>query len=157
MFPVSSLLHRLINHSRKTWNKISWLAWRIKKNSLLHLYLPILMFIISRVTHMGQQTGPPLVQIRACCLFFLLIWPWALGINSIKIWIKINYFYFNHELENVCKMTAILLRLQCVCWHIEAKSKWPPFCRKHFQTHFRQWKHLYFELDLTEICSKWPI
>ena len=29
---------------------------------------------------------------------------------------------------------------QPVVKHIEAKTKWPPFRRRHFQTHFLQWK-----------------
>ena len=26
-------------------------------------------------------------------------------------------------------------------WHIEAETRWPPYCRRHFQTHFLEWKY----------------
>ena len=39
--------------------------------------------------------------------------------------------------------------------HIEARIKWPPFCRQHFQMHFFfQWKFSYF--NFKEISSNWP-
>ena len=33
-----------------------------------------------------------------------------------------------------------------------SQTEWPPFCRHHFETHFRQRKSLYFIICLTEIC-----
>ena len=38
--------------------------------------------------------------------------------------------------------------------HIEAMTKWQPFCRWHFLIHFLLWKLLYFDSNFTEICSK---
>ena len=29
-------------------------------------------------------------------------------------------------------------------WVIKAKAKWPPFCRRHFQMHFLEWKCINF-------------
>ena len=37
--------------------------------------------------------------------------------------------------------------------HIEAETKWPMFCRRHFQMHFREWKHLIFIENSIGICS----
>ena len=33
----------------------------------------------------------------------------------------------------------------CLSWHIEAETKWPPFSRRHFQIHFREWKCINFD------------
>ena len=33
------------------------------------------------------------------------------------------------------------------------RTKWPPFRRRYFQMHFREWKVLYFDENLSEICS----
>ena len=38
--------------------------------------------------------------------------------------------------------------------HIEAETNWPPFRRRHFQTHFLEWKLSYFNSNFTEICSQ---
>ena len=38
--------------------------------------------------------------------------------------------------------------------HIEAETKWPPFCRRHFQMHFLQWKTLCSDPNFTEVCSR---
>ena len=35
--------------------------------------------------------------------------------------------------------------------HIVAKTKWPPFCRRHFQINFLVWKCLYFDSNFNEI------
>ena len=36
-------------------------------------------------------------------------------------------------------------------WHIEAKTKWPPFSRRHFQIHFLEWKCMNVDWKFTEI------
>ena len=38
--------------------------------------------------------------------------------------------------------------------HIEAETKWTTFCRRHVQTHFLEWKWLYFDQNFIEICSQ---
>ena len=38
-------------------------------------------------------------------------------------------------------------------WLIDARTKWLPFCRRYFQTHFLEWKISYFDWIFTEICS----
>ena len=35
---------------------------------------------------------------------------------------------------------------------IRAKTKWPPFCRRHFQIHFPVWKYLNFDPNFTQLC-----
>ena len=37
--------------------------------------------------------------------------------------------------------------------HIEAETKWPPFSRRHFRTHFLEWKCYNFDQNFTEVCS----
>ena len=37
--------------------------------------------------------------------------------------------------------------------HIESETKWSPFCRRHFQVHFVEWKLLNFNHNFPEICS----
>ena len=36
---------------------------------------------------------------------------------------------------------------------IKRERIWPPFCRRHFQTHFLEWKFLHFDSNFTEVCS----
>ena len=38
---------------------------------------------------------------------------------------------------------------------IPSWPKWPPFRRRHFQMRFREWKVLYFDYNVTEVCSSW--
>ena len=39
-----------------------------------------------------------------------------------------------------------------ISWHMEAETKWSPFCRQHFQSHFLEWKLLCFDSNFTGIC-----
>ena len=41
--------------------------------------------------------------------------------------------------------------------HIEAETKWPPFCRWHFQMHFLEWKCMKFNKISHKFVSKGPI
>ena len=34
-------------------------------------------------------------------------------------------------------------------------TKWPPFRRRYFQMHFREWQVLYFDWNFTEVRSLW--
>ena len=36
---------------------------------------------------------------------------------------------------------------------IEAETRCQPFCRRHLQIHFLEWKLLYLDLNFTEVCS----
>ena len=36
--------------------------------------------------------------------------------------------------------------------HSSPWSKWPPFRRRSFQMHFREWKDLYFYKNFVEVC-----
>ena len=38
--------------------------------------------------------------------------------------------------------------------HIKAQTKFPPFRRRQFQTHFLEWKFQNFNWNLTEVCSQ---
>ena len=40
--------------------------------------------------------------------------------------------------------------------HIEAETRWPPFFRRHFRTHFLEWKCYNIGHNFTEVFSKWP-
>ena len=33
------------------------------------------------------------------------------------------------------------------------RTKWPPFCKSHFQIQFLQWSLLYLHSNITEVCS----
>ena len=35
------------------------------------------------------------------------------------------------------------------------RDKQLPFCRRHFQMHFRQWKQLNFDYNFTDFCNQW--
>ena len=39
-------------------------------------------------------------------------------------------------------------------WHINAKQKWPQFCRRHFLISFPEWKLLYFVSNVSEVSSR---
>ena len=42
----------------------------------------------------------------------------------------------------------------CMLYHVEARTKWLPFYRRHIQIHFRERTLLYFDSNLNEICYK---
>ena len=54
-----------------------------------------------------------------------------------------------------------LIQVYITRWHHEAtvsqllspRTKWPPFHRRCFQMHFREWKVFCFDLNFTEVCS----
>ena len=48
------------------------------------------------------------------------------------------------EPEKLAMMTRTLYDCE-----IEAETKWPPFCRRHFQIHFLLWKLLHFDSNFT--------
>ena len=55
---------------------------------------------------------------------------------------------FSTALDGICKRSS--------CKHIEAETKWPPYCRQHFQMHFLEWKYMNFNYNFTEIYSQGP-
>ena len=38
-------------------------------------------------------------------------------------------------------------------WYTKTETKWPRFCRRHFQMHFSEWESMYLYSIFTEICS----
>ena len=49
--------------------------------------------------------------------------------------------------------------MQVMSQHIEAWTKWPPFCRRYFQLHFLERNFSYFGSNFTDVCSigsDWP-
>ena len=40
-----------------------------------------------------------------------------------------------------------------IYWHTESETKWQPFCTRHFQIHFFQWKYMNFDWNVTELSS----
>ena len=42
---------------------------------------------------------------------------------------------------------------EAVIQHIEAKTKWPPFSRRHFEMDLLEWKCMNFYENFTEVCS----
>ena len=48
-------------------------------------------------------------------------------------------------------MLSIQDRIQVLSQHLEAETRWPPFCIRHFQTNFLERKCLNFDWDVTEV------
>ena len=80
--------------------------------------------------------------ILSCLVYFLYavhicIYEKKLWLNSVP-WMESSWSY------------------SCVCcfaiWPIEAWTKWPTFCWRHFQIHFLQWKSLNFIENFTAVC-----
>ena len=69
------------------------------------------------------------------------------GLNLVPHNFFCSYFFVGGwELEILIEVTHHRTsRGQVVTIHIEAETKWPTFCRRHFQTYFRQWKCLNFD------------
>ena len=49
-------------------------------------------------------------------------------------------------------LTKLICRMQ-ILYHIEAKTQWPPFCRRHPEIHFLQWKYINCDYNISEVCS----
>ena len=77
-----------------------------------------------------------------------------------------NDFYPNRRHRKMISTIAIVTSsttLTCLTWqvpvlchpviHIEAKTKWLPFCKQHFQLHFLEWKSPYLDKNFTEIVA----
>ena len=74
------------------------------------------------------------------------------------------YVYENQDKtydgENDCNQHANPMKLKeneiClsrdVKQNIETETKWPTFCRRHFQTYFTEWKYSNFDSNIIEIC-----
>ena len=59
--------------------------------------------------------------------------------SIVKSLAPLLQFQFNFLVD---KMGCLFINMICICsYHIEAETKWPPFCRLHFQTHFLEWKY----------------
>ena len=52
-----------------------------------------------------------------------------------------------------CRRAAIISVSGPVNQLISPGLKWPPFRRRYFQVHFREWKILYFYQNLFQVCS----
>ena len=46
------------------------------------------------------------------------------------------------------------LTVHAMVYHIKAKTKWPIFCKWHFQMHFLGTKCLYFHSNFTKVCCQ---
>ena len=60
-------------------------------------------------------------------------------------WIYCVLFYYSYG--DYQRLSSELTLIQ------HPSTKWPPFCRRHFQMHFHEWKVLNFDLNFTEIRS----
>ena len=48
-------------------------------------------------------------------------------------------------------------RRHVIRYQNEAETKWPPFCRRQFQSHFLEWKVSYFDWYFTDVIFQGPI
>ena len=87
-------------------------------------------------------------------------WRGALMFSLICVWI--NGWVNNHEAGDLRRyyahydagvMNMYGMNIRLVYKLIFPCTKLPPFRRRHFQMHFREWKILYFDSNVTEICS----
>ena len=63
----------------------------------------------------------------------------ALTRHHIITWVNVDqdmWCHIAHPGRNWVKRVSIMGPFK----HIEAETKWPPFRRRHFQSHFREWK-----------------
>ena len=51
-------------------------------------------------------------------------------------------------------LPALYTRLVLTYYLFSSRIKWPPFCKRHFEMHFREWKILYFGKNLTKFVPK---
>ena len=67
--------------------------------------------------------------------------------TSFVVW-KLNQWTV-HDLS-CCRQYHVILDSDILSlYHIGAETKWPPFCKQHFQVNFR---NLYFNSNFIEIC-----
>ena len=58
----------------------------------------------------------------------------------------------SHNLSQ-CWLISVLPYDIIMSWY---KTKWPPCCRQQFQVHILEWKMMYFDSNITKICSQGP-
>ena len=80
-------------------------------------------------------------------LSFCENWPCATAnrsLNSITrkylIMSTRNYCPFSKNCDWCSSLVLLLESILLTYLHIEAETKWPPFRRRHLQSHFREWK-----------------
>ena len=61
---------------------------------------------------------------------------------------------FTCDIMLLCSLAIHLSHVHNITYfHFEAEAKRLPFCRRHFQVQFLEWKLLNFKSNFTEICS----
>ena len=69
-------------------------------------------------------------------------------------WVGLESVKRSYEIfGSICKISPDLI----IAFHLITKDsiprvKWSPFRRRHFQTHFYEWKAVYFYSNFTEMC-----
>ena len=94
------------------------------------------------------------VIVLACCIksIFNSLWPMGDGDHTLlkRYWpLCFGYKGYGTFYRNKKPPSWLQHRKmrddKIIALNVEAKPKWPPFCRRNFQVHFGVWKLLYFD------------
>ena len=78
-------------------------------------------------------------------------WGWWFEKLSRPLWRHCNLMACRlFRRKTVIRTNADILPI--TLYLISPCTKWPPFRRRYFQTRFREWKVLYFDLNFTDNC-----
>ena len=99
--------------------------------------------------HFGLNfRNPSYIYIRACCIIYICslyhsVHKFTTNNPNLCI-IGLEIFNWKYWFDN---LSVHLLQ------HIEAETRWPTFCRQHFQVHFLEWRYMNFDWYFIEYCS----
>ena len=75
-----------------------------------------------------------------------------LGMSSVNRWtFSLTSPCFHEPIE---RMMPVMIRIVVALKLISPWRKWPPFRRRQLQTHFHEWKVLYFDSNFIKSCSQ---
>ena len=85
--------------------------------------------------------------VGSICYICNTLWMWSGTFGTMKPEQNGRHFADVGHLApwNLNKMAAILQEWDI--WHHEAWTKWLPFCRRHIQMYFLEWKAVYFDAN----------
>ena len=78
-------------------------------------------------------------------------WVWLSSVGN-RSWVLAISTSFHQRFNTYWipnrRLLLLTINLFSIPW-----TKWPPFHRRHFQTHFLVWKSSIFDWNFTEVCS----
>ena len=116
-----------------------------------HLYVTNIWLFQEQLQQLKMGTVQLAYAWLAFCVLILtnkISWPLYLFLSI--------YIYWN--LLIICSILTSWFNtyngtVTSTVWHIEAKTKWTPFGRRHFEVHFLEWKCLNSNWNFIEVCS----